>query len=91
MAVWYSLWSFCIFFPFWYVWTEKNLATLHLTRHSSLAQSFFFVELQLQQRVHLFRALGHEVGRVAVAGVAHCLEQLMVGCGNHLKNGQKTQ
>jgi hypothetical protein len=28
MAVWYSLWSFCIFFPFWYFWTKKNLATL---------------------------------------------------------------
>jgi hypothetical protein len=28
MAVWYSLWSFDIFFPFWYVYTKKNLATL---------------------------------------------------------------
>jgi hypothetical protein len=28
MAIWYSLWSFGIFFPFWYIWTEKNLATL---------------------------------------------------------------
>jgi hypothetical protein len=28
MAVCYSLWSLCIFFPFWYVWTNKNLATL---------------------------------------------------------------
>jgi hypothetical protein len=28
MAVWYSLWSFGIFFPFWYIWTKKNLATL---------------------------------------------------------------
>jgi hypothetical protein len=28
MAVWYSLWSLGIFFPFWYVWTEKTLATL---------------------------------------------------------------
>jgi hypothetical protein len=24
----YSLWSLCIFFPFWYDWTKKNLATL---------------------------------------------------------------
>jgi hypothetical protein len=30
MAVWYSLWSFGIFFQFWYVWTKKNLATLHM-------------------------------------------------------------
>jgi hypothetical protein len=28
MAVWYSLWSFGIFFPICYVWTKKNLATL---------------------------------------------------------------
>jgi hypothetical protein len=28
MAVSYSLWSFGIFFPIWYVWTKKNLATL---------------------------------------------------------------
>jgi hypothetical protein len=28
MAVWYSLWSFVIFFPLWNVWTKKNLATL---------------------------------------------------------------
>jgi hypothetical protein len=35
MAIWYnswpfvcSLWSFVIFFPIWYVWTKRNLATL---------------------------------------------------------------
>jgi hypothetical protein len=28
MAIWYSLWSFVIFFPIWNVWTKKNLATL---------------------------------------------------------------
>jgi hypothetical protein len=35
MAIWYNLWLFGIacgrwlyFFPFWYVWTKKNLATL---------------------------------------------------------------
>jgi hypothetical protein len=28
MAIWYSLWSFSILFPFWYVWTKKNLAAL---------------------------------------------------------------
>jgi hypothetical protein len=31
MAVWYSLGSFGIFFPFWYVWSKKNLATLMYT------------------------------------------------------------
>jgi hypothetical protein len=30
MDVWYSLCSFSILFPFWYVWTKKNLATLIL-------------------------------------------------------------
>jgi hypothetical protein len=28
MAGWYSLWSLGTFFPFWYVWTQKNLATM---------------------------------------------------------------
>jgi hypothetical protein len=28
LAVWYSLWSFGILFPLWYIWTKKNLATL---------------------------------------------------------------
>jgi hypothetical protein len=28
MAFWYILWSFGIFFTFWYVWNKKNLATL---------------------------------------------------------------
>jgi hypothetical protein len=28
MAIWYIMWSFGIFFPFWYIATEKNLATL---------------------------------------------------------------
>jgi hypothetical protein len=28
MAVWFNLWPFGLFTPFWYVWTKKNLATL---------------------------------------------------------------
>jgi hypothetical protein len=28
MAIWYNFWPFGIFFPFWYVWIKKNLATL---------------------------------------------------------------
>jgi uncharacterized RDD family membrane protein YckC len=36
MASWYSLWSFVIFFPFWYVWTKKNLATLCLSAAGDL-------------------------------------------------------
>jgi hypothetical protein len=28
------MWSFGIFFAFWYVWTKKNLATLNLTLES---------------------------------------------------------
>jgi hypothetical protein len=34
MAIWYSLWSFGIFFPFWYVGAKKNLATLILANIS---------------------------------------------------------
>jgi hypothetical protein len=32
MIVWYSFGSFDIFFPFWYYWTKKNLATLFHSR-----------------------------------------------------------
>jgi carboxypeptidase C (cathepsin A) len=28
------LWAFGKFLPFWYVWTKKNLATLHLTTNN---------------------------------------------------------
>jgi hypothetical protein len=31
MPFWYRLWSFGVFFPFWHVWTNKNLATLAYT------------------------------------------------------------
>jgi hypothetical protein len=27
-AIWYNLWSFGIFYTFWYAWIKKNLATL---------------------------------------------------------------
>jgi hypothetical protein len=37
MAIWYGLWSFGIFSPFWYVWTKKNLATLMSTDSSNLS------------------------------------------------------
>jgi hypothetical protein len=45
MAVWYTgrLWPFGIYFPFWYVWTKKNLANLGswaLTKESSNDYSF---------------------------------------------------
>jgi hypothetical protein len=36
--VWYSLWSFGIFFAFWYVWTKKNLATMVLNGFYFTAQ-----------------------------------------------------
>jgi hypothetical protein len=46
MAIWYNLWPFGIacghfvyFFPFWYVWTKKNLATL-LMATKNVKQSF---------------------------------------------------
>jgi hypothetical protein len=36
MAVWYSVWSFGNFFPFWYVWTKKNLAAPGSNRRNHL-------------------------------------------------------
>jgi hypothetical protein len=41
MAVWYNLWSFGIFFTFWFVWTTKNLATL-------IWSTLSYVEVDLQ-------------------------------------------
>jgi hypothetical protein len=50
MAVWYSLWSFGTFSPFWYDWTKKNLATLL----SSEMLNFF---LRVICRIPIHRAL----------------------------------
>jgi hypothetical protein len=36
VAIWYSLSSFVIFFPIWYVCTKRNLATLHLIPQGGL-------------------------------------------------------
>jgi hypothetical protein len=38
MAVWYSLWSIGTLFPFWYVWTKKNLATLVVDRQDGVCR-----------------------------------------------------
>jgi hypothetical protein len=55
MAVWYSLWSFVIFFPIWYAWTKKNLATLDLTKAGQFSyQNIFFI---FRKRGSLVRAL----------------------------------
>jgi hypothetical protein len=40
-AVWYSLRSFGKFFPFWYVWTKKNLATCPTHILSKLVHNVF--------------------------------------------------
>jgi hypothetical protein len=37
MAVWYSFSTLGMLFPFWYIWTEKNLATL-IPRFSGLGK-----------------------------------------------------
>jgi hypothetical protein len=50
VVVWYSLWSFGIFLPFWYVWTKKNLASQMYTldpRMSDLAEGLAFLSLLL--------------------------------------------
>jgi hypothetical protein len=43
VAIWYILWLFGIIFPFWYVYTKKNLATVVATvtkgHHRPLASS----------------------------------------------------
>jgi hypothetical protein len=40
MVVWYSLWSFGIFFPFWHISTKKNLATLLRMRDTTPEGTF---------------------------------------------------
>jgi hypothetical protein len=44
MVVWYSFLSFDIFFPFWYVWAKKNLATLD-SEYSVLRKQVFLLPL----------------------------------------------
>jgi hypothetical protein len=46
MAVWCSLWSFGIFFPFWYVWTKKNLATMVCRENNALKLNLAEVKVQ---------------------------------------------
>jgi hypothetical protein len=45
-AIWYAVWPFCVhslwyFFPFWYVWTKKNLVTLIKHTHPPPTPTFF--------------------------------------------------
>jgi hypothetical protein len=42
MVVWYSLWWFGIFIPFWYVSTKKNLATLSSSSGHEFAPGVYF-------------------------------------------------
>jgi hypothetical protein len=61
MAVWYSLWSFVIFFPIWNVWTKKNLATLTTfytypsCQHVSMLtrKNYLFQNVQMFKQDHL--------------------------------------
>jgi hypothetical protein len=54
MAVWYSLWSFGIFSPFWYVSTTKNLATLVNTYENMYNGRFKgLVSKVLRESVHV--------------------------------------
>jgi hypothetical protein len=61
MAVRYRLWSFGTFFPFWYVWNKKNLATLPYTQ-----AGFDHATLKLQsprcQTILLCRPRSHAYG-----------------------------
>jgi hypothetical protein len=49
------MWSFVIFFPIMYVWTKKNLATLHRSVPRSVPEQMFALtkDRQLHQTVHL--------------------------------------
>jgi hypothetical protein len=40
MVVWYNLWSFGMFFPFWHVSTKKNLAPLKRRGGKSYRRNF---------------------------------------------------
>jgi hypothetical protein len=58
MAVCYSLWSFVTFFPIWYVWSRKNLATLVYPVVSRLTNSrtrMDKISVALQIRVARFK------------------------------------
>jgi hypothetical protein len=56
MDVWYSLRSFGIVFPCWYVWTKKNLATLlhERTVMKTHVRRQFVQNLELQNVETLF-------------------------------------
>jgi hypothetical protein len=66
MAVWYSLLSFGIFFPFWYACTKKNLATLDRHRllrnygHRvvALKMCFFFVAKTFRKSINPLKERG---------------------------------
>jgi hypothetical protein len=65
VVVWYSLCSFGIVFPFWYVWTKKNLATLNV--YGAAFSSFHFLSVRFFCCCHLAGSLLTFVPFFAVA------------------------
>jgi hypothetical protein len=58
MTIWYSLWSFGIFFSIWYIWTKKNLATLHTTTiQISFQMHTIMMQIRLQNTSYIHKIL----------------------------------
>jgi hypothetical protein len=56
MAIWYRLWSFGIFFPFWYVWIKKNLATLFAAQLISFSHPTSETQTQLAEKCRVSKS-----------------------------------
>jgi hypothetical protein len=60
MAVWYTLWPFGRLFPFWYVWTKTNLATLigkSCAQAAALANAGKSIVGRSEQRIRVIEKL----------------------------------
>jgi hypothetical protein len=53
MAVWYNVWSFGIFFLFWYVRAKKNLATLVRCHQKTFFGPIIFTQVQMGKKMRI--------------------------------------
>jgi hypothetical protein len=56
-----SLWSFGTFFPFWYVWSKKNLATLRQQGFDK--RRALFTQLREDMNMNAKQKVLHRTGR----------------------------
>jgi hypothetical protein len=63
MAIYHNLWQYGIacghlvyFVPFWYVWTKKNLATMHVCRENYLMLCYFAAKQPQIKATEVIRA-----------------------------------